>query len=645
MNLNSFIFRLSILCFILFNLSIANRSIAAVIIVDNDSPSYTETGVWAASKSIGYNNGTYRYASPTSANTATWTVDLPESGVYEVAVWYILNNNRCTTVRYEITAADGPHTATINQQLPGYQWVPLGRFSFTAGKNTIRLNAQQSYGGEVVIADAVRLRNDTGYNADILHTLKLKSGNILHGTITLSDDQVIIETNNNKLTLIKNQIIPPESHRYQDNIRQSFATGNYERTVALINQYVSWYPDDIQFRQILAQSRDILEKRTMQEPSLKKGLHINLASLPSNLTTFPEAKEPISLWLFDGEDAEGSIIAVSDKSITIRDTYGSTRQINPAELKPTIGMWNAQSYWIRDVCTDIDKSYDIIRQFLMLRPDDPYIQELFSLMQYSYSLKRINRYPQQPNPAFKLIHPVPQGNWYVLLAQSVDGGNTYILRETLQYCFEIPIENSIVLASEGFGALTKLKSGEPNKTELHSILDTFSKLIKENDTLVIAIASHAGNDGTLDISYQDLNQYLGMINKQARIIVILEGCNTGGAIPILNNAKVVYTSAHPDQGSGDAFFKYLIKALNGSLAMKGKYVPAWGGIDPKADLNGDRFVTFGEAFEYAAKQMKERKINEVPMRRINAPNQNYDYEIFPPSMTKQPNSMGAYLSR
>ncbi|MDX1450874.1 MAG: hypothetical protein R3246_17620, partial [Acidimicrobiia bacterium] len=52
---------------------------------DNGPPEYTETGSWTTSGSTGYNGGTYRFATAGGAHTATWSIDLPVAGDYEVA--------------------------------------------------------------------------------------------------------------------------------------------------------------------------------------------------------------------------------------------------------------------------------------------------------------------------------------------------------------------------------------------------------------------------------------------------------------------------------------------------------------------------------------------------------------------------------
>ena len=138
-------------------LIVASASADAVI-VDNDdgSPGYVESGGWSTSGTPGYDGGTYRFANVGNASSATWTATLPAAGDYEVFVWYLPGANRATAARYDIDAADQTHTVYFNQSGGGYTWESLGTFSFDAGANTITLDAANSSGGDVVIADAVR---------------------------------------------------------------------------------------------------------------------------------------------------------------------------------------------------------------------------------------------------------------------------------------------------------------------------------------------------------------------------------------------------------------------------------------------------------------------------------------------------------
>ena len=127
------------------------------MIIDNDdgSPSYTETGSWSTSGSTGYNGGTYRWAYAGQSNTATWTTSIG-SGQYQVFVIYRAGANRASSVKYNISTADGTQTVYVDQTENDLSWVSVGTFRFDEGSATITLDAAGSSGGTVVVADAVR---------------------------------------------------------------------------------------------------------------------------------------------------------------------------------------------------------------------------------------------------------------------------------------------------------------------------------------------------------------------------------------------------------------------------------------------------------------------------------------------------------
>lgn len=133
------------------------------VIVDNaDSGFAILSGSWTlTSATPGYWGTDYRFANTTSAGGAPGEVefrpDLPESGYYEVSVWYTQGGNRSTAAPFTADGAVGRETVRVNQQVNGSQWVILGVFPFDAGTGgRVRLGNQTT--GSVVIADAVRFR-------------------------------------------------------------------------------------------------------------------------------------------------------------------------------------------------------------------------------------------------------------------------------------------------------------------------------------------------------------------------------------------------------------------------------------------------------------------------------------------------------
>ncbi len=132
------------------------------VVVDNEdgSPAYVETGGWSTGSAVGYDGGTYRFATPGGSSTATWTGTFAEAGNHEIFVWFIPGSNRSPSTCYEVHAADGTHTVYVDQRKGGWTFDSLGTFPFNAGSASVTLNATASSGGEVVIADAVRFGVD-----------------------------------------------------------------------------------------------------------------------------------------------------------------------------------------------------------------------------------------------------------------------------------------------------------------------------------------------------------------------------------------------------------------------------------------------------------------------------------------------------
>jgi hypothetical protein len=133
------------------------RSFRVGAVVDNDTPSFTAVaGTWNKATGVSGFYGPNYQTSPAGTGTsrARWQLDVPATGVYQVAVWYTADPNRATNAPYVVTHAGGSTTVRMNQQSRGGQWVSLGEFVLVAGTATVELtNDADGY----VIADAVRV--------------------------------------------------------------------------------------------------------------------------------------------------------------------------------------------------------------------------------------------------------------------------------------------------------------------------------------------------------------------------------------------------------------------------------------------------------------------------------------------------------
>jgi RHS repeat-associated protein len=87
-------------------------------------------------------------------STATWAINVPSAGSYNVYARWTAHPNRATDAKYVVTHAGGSNTVTVNQEAASGTWNLLGTYSFNAGNTTVTLNDQAN---GYVIADAVML--------------------------------------------------------------------------------------------------------------------------------------------------------------------------------------------------------------------------------------------------------------------------------------------------------------------------------------------------------------------------------------------------------------------------------------------------------------------------------------------------------
>lgn len=142
-------------------------------IVDNSDADYDDTGSWSTSTSTsGYYGSNYRTHPVTTSGHgyATWTLQPPEAGFYEVYVWYTGGSNRAVDAHYTIRHNGGETVVVQNQQRDGYTWKSIGCYAFDpsdpAVMRQVRLSSEGSVAGQYVIADAVRIGGGMGSIAD-----------------------------------------------------------------------------------------------------------------------------------------------------------------------------------------------------------------------------------------------------------------------------------------------------------------------------------------------------------------------------------------------------------------------------------------------------------------------------------------------
>ncbi|MEO0447188.1 MAG: N-acetylmuramoyl-L-alanine amidase, partial [Verrucomicrobiota bacterium] len=129
------------------------------ITIDNTDPGFRPgSGEWFTgaygSSYLGSNYHARRTAF--TSDPASWSMDLPTAGEYEVFTRWTSGTNRSTEAPYLVYHQGGKSTISMNQQQRGGEWVSLGTFTFRAGPaSRVALSCWTSK-GDAVIADAVR---------------------------------------------------------------------------------------------------------------------------------------------------------------------------------------------------------------------------------------------------------------------------------------------------------------------------------------------------------------------------------------------------------------------------------------------------------------------------------------------------------
>ena len=132
-----------------------------VVVLDNDEgpPAFESDPGWILSGGVGFDGGTYLYASTGQAAEASWRAEV-EPGYYDVQTVYRAGSNRAHAAAFRVEL-DGELVATksLDQRYGDLAWKQLGLVEVqTAGELVVTLSAEESSpAGTVAIADAVRL--------------------------------------------------------------------------------------------------------------------------------------------------------------------------------------------------------------------------------------------------------------------------------------------------------------------------------------------------------------------------------------------------------------------------------------------------------------------------------------------------------
>jgi len=129
-------------------------------ITDNTDSDFTAPSTnWFPSTSVsGYYGSNYHArATASTSDAATWKVDVPSSGNYEVFARWTVGSNRATASPFIVYHTGGSTVVAQNQQVNNGQWVSLGTYNMASGNSTRVALSCWTSSGSYVIADAVKL--------------------------------------------------------------------------------------------------------------------------------------------------------------------------------------------------------------------------------------------------------------------------------------------------------------------------------------------------------------------------------------------------------------------------------------------------------------------------------------------------------
>jgi uncharacterized lipoprotein YddW (UPF0748 family) len=100
----------------------------------------------------------YRFIMPgNGSNRAVFVLPRELSGRYRLSTWYSGGSNRATAACYEVHQGSRVTQVAVNQRQNGGTWHLLGSWEFNAGEEAAVHIPDQFAGGDVVIADAIKL--------------------------------------------------------------------------------------------------------------------------------------------------------------------------------------------------------------------------------------------------------------------------------------------------------------------------------------------------------------------------------------------------------------------------------------------------------------------------------------------------------
>lgn len=135
-------------------ITVTSVSIPAEIIVDNRNAAVSMVGSWPVSGGVNPYGSDSVY-NRSAGNSFSWLFTAPETGSYEVSMWWTAFSSRSSEVPVQVQHAAGIVSLTVNQLISGGQWNTLGTYQYQAG-TTYRVTVSTLADNTTICADAVR---------------------------------------------------------------------------------------------------------------------------------------------------------------------------------------------------------------------------------------------------------------------------------------------------------------------------------------------------------------------------------------------------------------------------------------------------------------------------------------------------------
>lgn len=134
--------------------TVENVSTQVDIIIDNRDPEVSIVGTWPVSGGVNPYETDAVYCRDAN-RSFSWLFTAPETGTYEVSMWWTAFSSRSSVTPVRVQHASGTAAMTVNQQTNGGQWNTMGTYQYQAG-TTYRVTVLTLADRSSICADAVR---------------------------------------------------------------------------------------------------------------------------------------------------------------------------------------------------------------------------------------------------------------------------------------------------------------------------------------------------------------------------------------------------------------------------------------------------------------------------------------------------------